>query len=150
MLGGGLNEIQEAIEHGMLPVSMVNFRQKHLVVFDSETLEQDMNLNTNMEVEGVLKIVSIGCASTLPIPSRYFERKSSAPADSTVLIKEFLDHLFDLEKLYIQTVPEAIVDAVPDEDDEFAEHCGVTKQIERNLRKYLTMPIYGYNSGKLK
>ena len=149
MYGGDLTALEEAIKLGMVSDKLKSFRQKQVVIFDLETLEKDIALNTNIEVEGVLKLVSIGCASTLSTESRYFERKSSLPEHSTELVGEFLDHMFELEKLYIQTVPAEIKDAVPDDDDDdFEENVGEIKRIQRELKKYLTMPILGYNSSK--
>ena len=117
------------------------------MIFDLETLEQNLDLNTNIEVEGVLKLATIGCSSTLSTDCRYFERRSSRPEDSTELVAEFLDHMFELENQFIQTVPQEIRDAVP-EEDEFQENEGEEIRLESQLRKYLSMPIYGYNSSK--
>ena len=85
MYGGDLSALEEAIKLGMVSDQLSSFRQKQVVIFDLETLEKDIALNTNIEVEGVLKLVSIGCASTLSTESRYFERKSSFPEHSTEL-----------------------------------------------------------------
>ena len=150
MYGGNKSSLEEAIGLGLLPNDLKSYRQSHFVTFDLETLEKDQALNSKIDVEGVHKLASIGCASTLPAESRYFERRSSRAEDSTELVAEFLDHMFELEKLYIQTVPQEIKDAVPEEEeDEYYKNVGKTKRLENQLRKYLSMPILGYNSSKL-
>ena len=147
MYGGDSTALEEAIAKALIPNHLLSHRQREFVIFDLETLERDQALDTKIEIEGVHKLASIGCASTLSGDSRYFERRSSRPEDSTELVAEFLDHMFELEKQYIVTVPIEIRDAVP-EEDEFEQKFGGEKQTEDKLRKYLTMPIYGYNSGK--
>ena len=149
MYGGDSTALEEAIAKALIPNHLSSYRQCEFVIFDLETLERDQALDTKIEIEGVHKLASIGCASTLSTDSGYFERRSSRPEDSTELVAEFLDHMFELEKLYIQTVPAEIKDAVPDDDDDdFEENVGEIKRIQRDLKKYLTMPILGYNSSK--
>ena len=53
-----------------------------------------------------------------------------------------------MEKVYRSTVPEEILDAFPDEDDEYTSDVCDKVRAERELRKYAAMPVYGYNSGK--
>ena len=86
MYGGNKSALEEAIELGILPDHLKSYRQSHFATFDLETLEQDLALNSKIEVEGVHKLASIGCASTLPAESRYFERRSSRAEDSTELV----------------------------------------------------------------
>ena len=99
-------------------------------------------------MNGVHKVISIGASSSLPVSDKYFARKSSAPEHSTELVAEFLDWLFEVEKIYRTTVPGEILDAFPDEDEEFTNDVCDKVKVERELRKYAAMPVYGYNSGK--
>ena len=132
----------------MIPEELKNYRQEQFVIFDLESGERESDLDTKMEVNGVHKVISIGASSSLPVDDKYFARKSSAPEHSTELVAEFLDWLFEVEKIYRTTVPDEILDAFPDEDDEFTSDVCDKVRVERELRKYAAMPVYGYNSGK--
>lgn len=57
---------------------------------------------------GVLKVVSIGVASTLQLPERYCEGRSSLPPSAGQFVTEFMDNLFELEELYYKTIPNDI------------------------------------------
>ena len=138
-----------AIEYGMIPEDLADYRQENFCVFDLETAERESTLDTEMEVNGVHKIISIGVSSSLPIESKYFERKSSAPVHSTELVAEFLDYLFEAEKVYHNTIPEEILDAFSEIDDEYTDDVCDKVKVERELRKYGAMPTYGFNSGML-
>ena len=141
------NTIHSAVEYGMIPEELKNFRQENFVVFYLESTETEMPLNTSMDIDGVHKVVSIGVSSSLPVQDQYFVRKSSSPQHSTELVAEFLDFLFETEKIYRETVPKVILDAVSDDVDFNDDVCDKVR-VERELRKYLSMPVYGYNSGK--
>ena len=52
------------------------------------------------------------------------------------------------KEVYHKTIPEDILDAVPEEDEEYSENVCEKIKVERQLRKYSAMPVYGYNSGK--
>ena len=132
----------------MIPEELKDYRQEQFVIFDLESCERECELDTVMEVNGVHKVISIGASSSLPIENKYFERKSSAPGHSTELVSDFLDWLFEVEKVYRTTVPEEILDAFPDEDDEYTSDVCDKVKVERELRTYAAMPVYGYNSGK--
>ena len=150
MYGGPENVIQNAIEQGILPDTLTGYVQKNLVTYDLETLEQqDVHLDTKIQIDGVLKVVSIGVASTLQMPERYFERRSSLPQSAGELVTEFMDHLFELEALYYQTIPDEIKN-IEDDDDEkesFQVECE-KKSLKSKLRNICCMPVFGYNSGK--
>ena len=132
----------------MIPEELKDYRQEQFVIFDLESCERECELDTVMEVNGVHKVISIGASSSLPVGDKYFERKSSAPGHSTELVSDFLDWLFEVEKVYRTTVPEEILDAFPDEDDEYTGDVCDKVKVERELRTYAAMPVYGYNSGK--
>ena len=150
MYGGPENVIENAIEQGILPDTMTGYVQKNLVTYDLETLEQqDVHLDTKIQIDGVLKVVSIGVASTLQMPERYFERRSSLPQSACELVTEFMDHLFELEELYYQTIPDEIKN-IEDDDEEkesFQVECE-KKSLKSKLRNICCMPVFGYNSGK--
>ena len=132
----------------MIPEELKDYRQEQFVIFDLESGERESDLETKMEVNGVHKVISIGASSSLPIDDKYFARESSAPEHSTKLVSDFLDWLFEAEKVYRTTVPEEILDAFPEEDDEYTSDVCDKVKVERELRTYAAMPIYGYNSGK--
>ena len=135
-----------AIEYGMIPEDLADYRQENFCVFDLETAERESKLDTEMEVNGVHKVISIGVSSSLPIESKYFERLSSAPIHSTELVADFLDYLFEAEKIYRSTIPKAILDAFSDIDEYTDDVCDKVL-VERELRKYAAMPVFGFNSG---
>ena len=132
----------------MIPEELKDFRQEEFVVFDLESGERESDLDTEMEVNGVHKVISIGASTSLPIDDKYFERKSSAPEHSTEVVSEFLDWLFEVEKVYRTTIPEEILEAIPDDDDEYTDDVCDKQRVGRELKKYAAMPIFGFNSGK--
>ena len=132
----------------MIPEELKDYRQEEVVIFDLESGERESDLETKMEVNGVHKVLSIGASSSLPVGDKYFERKSSAPEHSTELVSDFLDWLFEVEKIYRTTIPDEILEAIPDKDDEYSNDVCDKQRVERELKKYAAMPIYGFNSGK--
>ena len=132
----------------MVPEEFKDYRQKDFVVFDLESGEKESDLETKMEVNGIHRVMSIGASSSLPVNDKYFARKSSAPEHSTELVSDFMDWLFEVEKVYRTTVPEEILKAIPDEDDEYTNDVCDKIRIGRELKKYAAMPVYGFNSGE--
>ena len=132
----------------MVPEEFKDYRQTEFVIFDLESGERDSDLETKMEVNGIHRVMSIGASSSLAVGDKYFARKSSAPEHSTELVSEFMDWLFEVEKVYRTTVPEEILEAIPDEDDEYNNDVCDKTRIGRELKKYAAMPVYGFNSGK--
>ena len=132
----------------MVPEEFKDYRQKEFVVFDLESGEKESDLETKMEVNGIHRVMSIGASSSLPVNDKYFARKSSAPEHSTELVSDFMDWLFEVEKVYRGTVPEEILEAIPDEDDEYTNDVCDKIRIGRELKKYAAMPVYGFNSGE--
>ena len=132
----------------MVPEEFKDYRQTEFVVFDLESGEKESDLETKMEVNGIHRVMSIGASSSMAVDDKYFARKSSAPEHSTELVSDFMDWLFEVEKVYRTTVPEEILKAIPDEDDEYTNDVCEKIRIGRELKKYAAMPIYGYNSGK--
>ena len=132
----------------MVPEEFKDYRQKDFVIFDLESGEKESDLETKMEVNGIHRVMSIGASSSLAVGDKYFARKSSAPEHSTELVSEFMDWLFEVEKVYRTTVPEEILEAIPDEDDEYTNDVCEKIRIGRELKKYAAMPVYGFNSGE--
>ena len=132
----------------MVPEEFKDYRQTEFVVFDLESGEKESDLETKMEVNGIHRVMSIGASSSMAVDDKYFARKSSAPEHSTELVSDFMDWLFEVEKVYRTTVPEEILKAIPDEDDEYTNDVCDKIRIGRELKKYAAMPVYGYNSGK--
>ena len=143
------NNLSKSIELGLLPQSFVNYRQTKFGVFDCETLESE---NDADDVDGVLKICSIGYASNLPNGDRYFVRTSSAPKAGSVVVEEFLDHLFNCEEQFYETVPEEIKDALMDLDErvqaKFSSERTEIQNLLRSLKKFTEFPVFGFNNGK--
>ena len=132
----------------MVPEEFKDYRQTEFVVFDLESGEKESDLETKMEVNGIHRVMSIGASSSMAVDDKYFARKSSAPEHSTELVSDFMDWLFEVEKVYRTTVPEEILKAIPDEDDEYTNDVCDKIRIGRELKKFAAMPVYGYNSGK--
>ena len=144
--GNDQNIIESAIQYGILSENVANFRQENFLVWDLETLESEDEVNTNIQVDGVLKVASIGVASSFGMPEKYFERKSSDPEHSIELVSDFLDYVFEAEQLFYNTIPEEIRQV--EHDLEFAEAKCEKVRVRKGLKKYTTMPIFGYNSCK--
>ena len=126
---------------------MSNFRQEHFIVWDLETMESEDEVRTNIQVDGVLKVASIGVASSFSMPEKYFERKTNAVEHGLELVSDFLDYMFEAEKFFHRTIPEEIRKV--QQDKEFSEAKCQKVRVKRSLKKYTTMPIYGYNSCEL-
>ena len=118
-------------------------------VFDIETLEEP---SEDEDVEGILRIASIGFASNLPACNRFFMRKNSHSNSALLLMEEFLNHCFEVEKQFNSQLPEEIKMALKDLDDstktKFSNNRTKKQNILYHLKKYLEFPIFGYNSGK--
>ena len=146
------NNLQMAIDHGILPAHFRNFRQKYLATFDLETLEQ----HPESFIEGqqaVHKVASIAIATNLPdTKNRFFMRDSSDPEDGQKMVDEFLDTLFEWEQKYQEAIPDEIKEAyfslADVEEDVFNVNRTQKQQLKRFLKNYLQFPCYGFNSGK--
>ena len=127
----------------------MNYRQMNIGVFDIETLEEQPPEED--EVEGILRIASIGFASNLPASNRFFIRKNSHPSSALMLLEEFLNHCFEVEKQYCSQIPEDIKMALKGLDEtaktKFSTGRTEFQNILYHLKKYLEFPIFGYNSG---
>ena len=136
----------------LLPDCLRGFRQKYLVAWDIEALETIPDGDIQ-QVEAFQNICSVAVSSNLPVEDKYFERKSSDPADAYKLVEAFLDHLFDLEAAYQQLVPSEFADAISKLDAMITSHHFSKKQArEKALRSYLKqmyiLPCYAYNAGR--
>ena len=144
-----MDVLKNAVTSGLLPESFVNYRQMNIGVFDIETLEEP---SEDEDVEGILRIASIGFASNLPACNQFFIRKNSHPSSAIRLLEEFLNHCFEVEKLFNSQIPKDIKLALKDLDDsaktKFSTGRTQKQNMLYNLKKYLEFPIFGYNSGK--
>ena len=144
-----MDVLKNAITSGLLPESFVNYRQMNIGVFDIETLEEQPPEED--DVEGVLRIASIGFASNLPASNRFFVRKNSHSSSALHLMEEFLDHCFQVEKQFNSQIPEDIKMALKDLDETAKTKFSTERTQKQNmlyhLKKYLEFPIFGYNSG---
>ena len=145
-----MDVLKNAITSGLLPESFVNYRQMNIGVFDIETLEEQPPEED--DVEGVLRIASIGFASNLPASNRFFVRKNSHSSSALHLMEEFLDHCFQVEKQFNSQIPEDIKMALKDLDETAKTKFSTERTQKQNmlyhLKKYLEFPIFGYNSGR--
>ena len=121
-------------------------------VFDIETLEEQPAEED--DVEGILRIASIGFASNLPASNRFFIRKNSHPSAAINLMEDFLSHCFEVEKQFNSQIPEDIKMALKDLDETAKTKFSTERTQKQNmlyhLKKYLEFPIFGYNSGNLE
>ena len=143
--------LKNAVTSGLLSKSLINFRQTNIGVFDIETLETEPS--GDAPVDGVLRIASIGFASNLPDCNRFFIRKNSHPKSAIILVEEFLDHCFEVEKIFYNQLPTEIKTALKDLDKraktKFSTERTEQQTMLYNLKKYSEFPIFGYNSGNL-
>lgn len=143
------NNLSSAIDLGLLPKSFANYRQTRFGVFSSETLESEHEAD---DVDGVLKICSIGYASNLPNTDRFFVRTSSAPKAGSIVVSEFLDHLFQCEEQFYASIPKEIKNALDHLDErietKFSSERTEIQNLLRSLKKFTEFPIFGFNNGK--
>ena len=143
------NTLENAIDFGLLPKSFKDYRQMKFGCFDCETLESEHDAD---DIDGVLKICSLGFASNLPNTDRFFVRTSSFPKAGCLVIQEFIDHLFSVESQYYTSIPEEIKDALTDLDErvktKFSSERTEIQNLLYSLRKYTEFPVFGFNNGK--
>ena len=139
-----------AIDHGIIPVSFEDYRQKYLCTWDIETLEVESDLTSIQQA--IQKIVSVGVASNLPNQKdQFFIRKSSKPEDGQQVVDRFLDELFRLESCYYESIPDEIKEAKEIlrevQDEIFSKDRTQRQVLKRFIDNYFTLPAYGFNSG---
>lgn len=149
--------LEDCIKYGYLPMSMKDFRQKYVMVFDIETLEDSKSCETsvmNTQIEARHNIVSMATGTNIPnISPKFFSRKSSDPACEHELIKEFVDELTLAYHAYLKLLPTDIsiaLSRVEEELERAKEEKHPNKkllQIKRYLHSYLRLPVFGFNSG---
>ena len=102
------------IDDGRLPESLRDFRQKHQVVYDIETLEKRPTEIDASSPDAILNPVSIGCATNVPgVEDQWFCVKSSEPGEIQTMVDEFMNYLMDVSKAYQSYVPTEIRDLLP-------------------------------------
>ena len=143
------NTLENAIDFGLLPESFKDYRQSRFATFDCETLESEHDAD---DVDGVLKICSIGFASNISNTDRFFVRTSSNAAAGSVLVEEFIDHMFNVETQFYESLPNEIKTALEQLDErvqtKFSSERTDIQSLLYHLRKYTEFPIFGFNNGK--
>ena len=93
-------------------------------------------------------------STNLPSDTKCFIRKSSDPKSSSELIADFINHLFLLEQLLNENIPEEIGNAIEKLESENIE-CRFSKHKTKifswitTLKRFQTLQCFGFNSGKL-
>ena len=99
----------------------------------------------------MLKICSIGFASNISNTDRFFVRSSSHAAAGSVVVTEFIDHLFAVEAQFHTTIPVEIKTALEQLDErvktKFSSERTEIQNLLHHLRKYTEFPIFGFNNG---
>ena len=143
------NTLENAINQGLLPIQFKEYRQRKFATFDCETLESEHDAD---DVDGVLKICSIGFASNISNTDRFFVRSSSHFSAGSVVVTEFLDHLFNVETQFYESIPDEIKTALKQLDErvktKFSSERSEIQNLLYNLRKYTEFPVFGFNNGK--
>ena len=103
-------------------------------------------------MDGVLKICSIGFASNIPNADRFFVRTSSHAAAGSAVVREFIEHMFDVETQFFESIPDEIKLALEQLDErvktKFSSERTEIQNLLYHLRKYTEFPIFGFNNGK--
>ena len=143
------NVLERAISFGLLPEKFESYRQMKFGTFDCETLESEHDAD---DVDGVLKICSIGFASNISNTDRFFVRSSSHAAAGSVIVSEFIDHMFDVEAQFHASIPDEIKSALQQLDErvktKFSSERTEIQNLLYSLRKYTEFPVFGFNNGK--
>ena len=116
-------------------------------------MEQKPSVYDEGSVEALQNICSVSIASNLPTPDEYFVRQSSNPQAASDLVNNFLDHLFELEKIYSTLIPEEINYAISElrsdiTSDKFSKSQCRQHSILNFLKQYLVLPCYAFNGSR--
>ena len=93
-------------------------------------------------------------STNLPCETKCFIRKTSDPKSSSELIADFINHLWELEELLRQNIPEEIGNAIEKLESEniesrFSKHKTKLFSWITILKRFQTLQCFGFNSGKL-
>ena len=141
------------MKDGYLPESFVNFRQKYIVTWDIESLEQKPPVYDESNVQALQNVCCVSIASNLPYPDQYFVRESSAPEAACTLVNSFLNHLFKLQEIYVSLIPDEISSAIKklERDIKTSKYSKAQchqKSMLRFLKQYFTLPCYAFNGSR--
>ena len=92
-------------------------------------------------------------STNLNIPTRTFMRKSSSPEAGNAMIGDLVNHLFQIEEELYKSIPKEIFEAMNKlkeeiEADKFNKTKTRKRTLLRELKKYLTLCCFGFNSGE--
>ena len=101
-----------------------------------------------------LNHIIFSVSTNLNIPTRTFLRESSRPDAGIAMIGDLVNHLFQIEEELYKSIPKEIFEAINKLKDEIeASKFNKTKARKRSqlreLKKYLTLCCFGFNSGEL-
>ena len=142
-----------AIKNGFLPETFLNYRQKYLVTWDIESLEQKPSILEPERIEAFQNICSVSISSNLPVEDQYFVRESSEPEAASNLVTSFMDHLFKLEENYQEQLPKEIFEAIGKLDVSITSHQFSKRKLRLKaalnyLKQYSTLPVYAFNCSR--
>ena len=154
-----MNTVGKLIDEGYLPESFRSFIQKFKATWDIETLEDQSSFKENDEnaatiTNAIHKVVSLGVSSNIPgFENRFFCRSTSAQEDGQQMIAQFLEHLFQMAEKLQELLPDEIVAAAEHleakiDGNKFSKEICNDRTLHNELKNYLKLSVYGFNSGK--
>ena len=158
ILGSKHTILDEAIEMKLLPMNMRTFRKVSLATFDLECVERpdEEQIGSKTIKLGVQSIVSIAFASNIPDDqAKIFIRQSSEPKMGYKMVEEFLLHSFKVHEKYLESIPEEIKTAANkltqiDDFGKFGKRKLKLLRVKRFFKQIFELPMYGFNSSKVK
>ena len=125
---------------------------------DIETLEVQGSDGQGFDAKiiGIHRLVSIAAATNIPGGKiGYFCRNSSLPQEEQKVVTEFVHYLNNLYEMYVSLLPSYIENAIDSidkdlEDMKFSKQKTKLVEIRQYLKKYLRLPVYSFNGGKLR
>ena len=92
-------------------------------------------------------------STNLNIPTRTFLRESSSADAGTAMIGDLVNHLFQIEEELYKSIPNEIFEAINKLQNEieatkFNKLKTRKRSLLRELKKYLTLCCFGFNSGE--
>ena len=158
VLGDNKSRLEECIELGYLPKSMISYRQKFIVTFDIESFEQIRNeeISNQTTINASCQLVCFAIASNLPdYNDKFFRRSSSAPEAEQELIDNFVKELDFLQQRLVECLPEPIKLAIEQigqelEGMKFGLRKTQLKTLHDFLKQYQVLKVYGFNSGDIQ
>ena len=144
-----------AIDENLLPEDFRSWRQPYFMVWDIETLENAPSnvFSHGLEINANLNFASVASSTNLPgLSDVFIMRESSDAASGQQAVNKWLDTLFEWEKVFYAQIPDEIKEAYSDlsdiEDDKFSKQKTKKQRLKNCLKNIMTMPCFGYNSGR--